>query len=77
MEWAEEFCDIGIDDVHRLDLIVPADDVDVALLRMLPEMKAQAARSTLTPQKESDLVPAVTLFNTPSQLAKHKADVHI
>lgn len=77
MEWVEEFSDIGINDFHRLDLVVPSKDVDAALLRMLPEMKAQAARSSLTEQEESDLVPAVTLFNTPSILAKHKADIHI
>ena len=77
MDWIEEFTDIGIDDVHRLDIVVPSEDVDGALLRMLPKIKSQAARTTLTVQQESDLVPAFTLFNTPSVLAKHKADFHI
>ena len=74
MEWVEEFIDIGIEDVHRLDLIVPSEDVDVALLRMLQELKFQASKTTLTPQEESDLSPAVTLFNTQSILVKHKPD---
>lgn len=79
MDWVEEFSDVGIEDIHRLDLVVPSEEVESALLRMLPEIKAQAARSgsTLSAQEESDLVPAVTLFNTPSILNKHKADFHI
>ena len=44
-----------MDDVHQLDLVVPPEDVDVALLRVLPEMKSQAAQATLTAQEESDL----------------------
>ena len=74
MDWVEEFSHVGIEDVHRLDLVVPNED---ALLRMLSEIKAQAARSTLSEQDESDLVPAVTLFNTPTILNKHKADFYI
>ena len=74
MEWVDEFMDIGIEDVHRLDLIVPSEDVDVALLRMLQELKFQASKTTLTPQEESDLSPVMTLFNTLSILMKHKPD---
>ena len=77
MDWVEEFADVGIEGVHRLDLVVPSKEVEMVLLRMLPGIKAQAARSTLSDQEESDLVPAVTLFNTPSILNKHKADFHI
>ena len=77
MEWVEEFTEAGIDDVHRLDLIVPGEDVEVAVVRMLPEVKAQAARAPLSAQEESDLVPAMTLFNTPSIIQKHKVDIHI
>ena len=50
MEWVKEFIDIGIKDVHRLDLIVLSEDVDVALLRMLQELKFQASKTTLTLQ---------------------------
>ena len=44
---------------------------------MSPEIKAQVAQSTLTQEEENDLVPAYTLFNTPSVLNKHKADFPI
>ena len=54
MDWVEGFADAGIEDVHHLDLVVSNEDVDAALLRMLPELKTQAARSNLTPQEESD-----------------------
>ena len=71
MEWVEEFTEAEIDDVHRLDQIVPVEDVEAAVVRMLPEIKAQAARAPLSAQEESDLVPAMTLFNTPSIIQKH------
>ena len=77
MEWVEEFSEARIDDVHWLDLIVPVEDVKAAVVRMLPEIKAQAARVPLSAQEESDLVPAMTLFNTPSIIQKHKADIDI
>ena len=65
MEWVEEFGNVGIDDVHQLDLVVPNEDVDAAVARMLPEIEAQAARAPLSTQEDSDLVPAITLFNMP------------
>ena len=71
MEWVE-FGEAGIDDVHRLDLIVPVEDVEAAVVQMLPEIKAQAARVHLSAQEESNLVPAMTLFNTPLIIQKHK-----
>ena len=75
MEWVEQFINLCIEDVHRLDLIVPSEDVDVALLRMLQELKFQASKTTVTPQEESDLSPAMTLFNTLSILVKRKPDL--
>ena len=46
-------------------------------LSSLPEIKAQAARAPLSAQEESDLIPAMTLFNTPLVIQKHRADLHI
>ena len=70
----EEFIEVGIEEVHWLDLVVTATDVDTALMRMLPELQSQISKASLTPQEEADLVPAVTLFNTSSVIAKHKPD---
>ena len=74
MEWVEELIEVGIEDVHHLDLVVPPEDVDAAIARMLPELKT---RASLTPQEESDLVPTLMLFGTPSLVSKHRADFQI
>ena len=66
LDWVEELVEVGTEDVHRLDLVVPVEDVDAAIARMLPELKTQAAQARLTPEEESDLVPTLTLFGTPS-----------
>ena len=77
MEWVEELIEVGIEDVHRLDLLVPPEDVDAAIARMLPELKPQTAQANLTIQEESDLVPTLMLFGTPSLVSKHRADLQI
>lgn len=77
MDGVEGFSDIRINDVHRLDFVVPSEEVDAALLRTAPEMKVQVAHSTLTEQEETDMVPAVTIFTTPSILANTSCYAHL
>ena len=73
MEWVEEFSEVGLEEIHRLDLIVTATDVEeTALLRMLPELQSQIWKASLSPQDEAYLVPVVTLFNTANLISKHK-----
>ena len=71
MEWVEELIEVGIEDVHHLDLVVPPEDIDAAIVRMLPKLKTQEAQASLTPEEESDLVPTLTMFGTPSLVSKH------
>ena len=74
MEWVEDFSEVGLEEIHRLDLIVTATDVETALLRMLPELQAQINKASLSSQEEADLVPVLTLFNTANLISKHKPD---
>ena len=76
MDWVEDLGEVGIDDIHRLDLVVPPEDVDAAIARMLPELRAQIPTIT-TVQEESDLVPTLTLFGTQSLISKNRADFQI
>ena len=62
MDWVEELSDMGIEDVHRL---VPPEDVNTAIARMVPEIRAQVIHATtLTPQQKSDLAPVLSVWNT-------------
>ena len=73
MDWVEDLGEVGIEDIHRLDLVVPPEDVDAAIARMLPELRAQIPTMTMMVQ-ESDLVPSLTLFVTQSRISKSRAD---
>ena len=70
----EEFAEVGLEEIHRLYLIVTVTDVDTALLRMLPELQSQISKALLSSQDEADLVPVVTLFNTSNLISKHRPD---
>ena len=76
MDWVEDLGEVGIEDIHRLDLVVPPEDVDAAIARMLPELRAQIPTIT-TAQEESELVPTLTLFGTQSLISKNRADFQI
>ena len=62
MEWVE-LIKLRIEDVLRLELTLTPEDVDVALLKMLPGLISQVNRvytvTHLTEQQESDISPAV------------------
>ena len=60
MEWVEEFTEAGIDDVHRLDLIVPVEDVEAAVVRMLPEIKAQGSSCEGAPKYAGRIGPCTS-----------------
>ena len=77
MDWVEDLEELSLVSVHRLDMMVPSTDVDAAMARMLPELSQAATLATLTPSQEADLVPATTLFNTLTLLAKHRADFQL
>ena len=51
MEWVEEFAEVGLEEIHRLDLIVTVTDVDTALLKMLPELQSQISKTSLSPRR--------------------------
>ena len=76
MDWVEDLGEVGIEDIHQLDLVVPPKDVDAAIARMLPELRAQIPTIT-TAQEESDLVPTLTLFGMQSLISKNRADFQI
>ena len=71
----EDLGEVGIEDIHRLDLVVPPKDVDAAIARMLPELRAQIP--TMTMMAQGDLVPTLTLFGTQSLISKSRADFQI
>ena len=62
MEWVE-LIELGIEDVHRLDSTLIPEDMDVALLKMLPGLISQVNRvytvTHLTKQQESNVSPAI------------------
>ena len=56
-------------------MVVPSTDVDAVMSRMPPELQSHA--TSLTPALEAELIPATTLFSTPTLLAKHRADFQL
>ena len=44
MDWVEELGEVGIEDVHRLDMVVPPVDVDTAISHMLPQLWSPGSR---------------------------------
>ena len=79
MDWVEELADVGIEDIHRLEMVIPPEDVDTAIGHMLPQLQANVTihGPTMTDEAQSDLAPVMTLFGTPSLVQKHRADLQI
>ena len=40
MDWVEVLGEVGIEDIHWLNLVVPPEDINAAIARMLPELRA-------------------------------------
>ena len=57
MDWVEDLGKVGIKDVHQLDLVVPPQDVDTATARMLPKLKDQMHRETMTEHPMIAILP--------------------
>ena len=59
MDWVEDFEEVGIEEMHRLDSVIPSPkDVDATIA-------GAEIPGTMTQEEESALLPTFTMFGTP------------